>query len=76
MAVAYAWEDASGFGFSFGFAIRSGLSASLSWSRDRLDVPGVVLVFDEALALLEVRSGRLDEIAAELGRTRRPSVVE
>jgi hypothetical protein len=76
VATAYAWEDGGGWGFSFGFALRNGVNASFSWTRERLDVPGVVLLFDEALALLQVRRGRLDEIAEELGRTRRPSVVE
>ena len=76
VAIAYGWQDQAGWGFSAGFVFRGGASASYRWDSVALDVPGVVLLFDESLKLTQLRRGKLIEIAKELRKPKRPTTID
>ncbi len=73
VALAYAWRDESGWSVKVGWQFRTGVSPSYEYGSTALHGPGVVLLFDAAWRLQQIRHGDLGDIARELAKPKRPA---
>lgn len=74
MALAWVHQEEDDFGLRVSYSLSRGPSASFRFDDSQLDVPGVVLWFDDELVLEKVRQGNLRDLTEELSR--RPASVE
>ena len=75
-ALAWAWRDEFEWGVSVSFSIRTGASLSYRWNDTQLDIPAILVLFDEKLVAQQVRRGNLREITQDLSRPKRSSVSD
>lgn len=75
-ALAWAWRDEFEWGLSVSFSIRTGASLSYRWNDTQLDIPAVLVLFDDKLVAQQVRRGSLREITRDLSRPKRSSVSD
>jgi hypothetical protein len=72
MALGWVFADAAGWYFAASLNVYRFASASMTLDFDNLDLPGVVLWFDENLLLLEWRRGSMRELTQGLRRPAPP----
>jgi hypothetical protein len=72
LALGWVFADSSGWDFTASVSVYKSASASMSLDFDNLDLPGVVLWFDEDLRLLKWQRGSMRELTQGLRRPAAP----
>jgi hypothetical protein len=75
LALAWGWNSELEWGVNLSIPVAKQIGATLDYQTLKLDLHGLVLVFDANDLLIEKRIGLLNEIAEGGGR-RRPALVE